>query len=94
MTAISIDESKTDLVRLSRMIQSAIRPVIHAAWYLPNRRQLDLMFGSGRHYRYANVPAHVARRFAHAMSKGRFYNDEIRNRYACIELDVDLADVA
>ncbi|MEO5578986.1 MAG: KTSC domain-containing protein [Sphingomicrobium sp.] len=69
-------------------------PAIRGAWYLPNRRQLDLMFGSGRHYRYANVPAHVAHRFAEAASKGRFYNAEIRNSYACTQLDAELADVA
>lgn len=69
-------------------------PAIRGAWYLPNRRQLDLMFGSGRRYRYANVPAHVAQRFADAMSKGRFYNNEIRDRFACTQLDVELADVA
>jgi len=69
-------------------------PAIRGAWYLPNRRSLDLLFGSGRHYRYANVPAHVARRFADALSKGHFYNAEIRGRYACTELDAELAEVA
>ena len=69
-------------------------PAIHGAWYLHNRRSLDLMFGSGRHYRYANVPAHIAHRFAEAPSKGRFYNAEIRNKYACAQLDTELADVA
>lgn len=69
-------------------------PAIRGAWYLPSRHQLDLMFGSGRRYRYANVPAHVARGFADALSKGRFYNSEIRNRFACSELDSELADVA
>jgi len=76
------------------MTDPAIRPAIYGAWYLPNRRSLDLMFGSGRRYRYANVPAHVAQRFAEAASKGRFYNSEIRNRFACTQLDSDLADVA
>ena len=52
------------------------------------------MFGSGRRYRYANVPANVAHRFAEAASKGRFYNSEIRNRFACTQLDTDFADVA
>ena len=69
-------------------------PAIRGAWYLPNRRQLDLLFGSGRHYRYANVPAHVAHRFAEAAFKGRFYNSEIRNKYACTELDAEFANVA
>ena len=76
------------------MTHPAIRSAIHSAWYLPNRRSLDLMFGSGRRYRYANVPAHVAHRFAEAASKGRFYNSEIRNKYACTELDAELAEVA
>ena len=75
------------------MTHPAISPVIRAAWYQPNRRQLDLMFGSGHHYRYANVPAEVARRFADAPSKGRFYNQEIRGSYACTELGAEL-DVA
>ena len=88
--AVTGGESKSVFVRLSRMTHPAIR----GAWYLPNRQQLDLMFGSGRRYCYTNVPAHVARRFADALSKGRFYNSEIRNRFACTELDVDMAEVA
>jgi len=69
-------------------------PAIRGAWYLPNRRQLDLLFGSGRHYRYSNVPAHIAHRFAEASSKGRFYNGEIRGRYACMELGAEWSEVA
>ena len=77
-----------------RMTHPAIPPVIRAAWYQPNRRSLDLMFGSGRHYRYANVPADVARRFTFALSKGRFYNSEIRGKFACSELGAELDAVA
>ena len=76
------------------MTHAAIRPMIRGAWYLPNRQQLDLLFGSGRHYRYSNVPADLARRFAGSMSKGRFYNAEIRSRFACVELGVDVAQAA
>ncbi len=60
--------------------------VIRGAWYLPERRQLDLLFTSGRRYIYSNVPMTVASRFAEAQSKGRFYNAEIRNRYPCREV--------
>ena len=60
--------------------------VIRGAWYLPERRQLDLLFTSGRRYVYSNVPMPVARRFAAAESKGRFYNREIRNRFPCREV--------
>lgn len=70
------------------------QPAIRGAWYQPGRRSLDLLFGSGRLYRYANVPAHVAHGLAEAAFKGRFYNSEIRNRYACTQLDAELAAVA
>ena len=68
--------------------------MIRGAWYLPHRRQLDLLFGSGRHYRYSDVPADLARRFAGSMSKGRFYNAEIRGRFACTEIGEDTAQAA
>ena len=67
---------------------------IIGAWYLPARRELDLLFPSGQRYRYANVPMDVARRFAEADIKGRFYNAEIRGRYACTALDEALPDAA
>lgn len=69
-------------------------PAIRGAWYQPNRGSLDLLFASGHHYRYSNVPAQVAERFAQAMSKGRFYNAEIRGKFACTELGVEMARVA
>ena len=57
--------------------------VIRGAWYLPNRQQLDLLFASGRRYIYSGVPLTVARGFAEAESKGRFYNAEIRDCFVC-----------
>ncbi len=60
--------------------------VIRGAWYLPERRQLDLLFTSGRRYVYSGVPMGIASRFAEAESKGRFYNLEIRNRFPCREI--------
>jgi len=71
------------------MITSPVRSpstVIRGAWYLPERRQLDLLFTSGRRYIYSEVPMAVASRFAEAASKGRFYNLEIRNRFPCREI--------
>lgn len=67
---------------------------ILGAWYLPSRRELDLLFPSGRRYRYLGVPEDVARRFAEAEVKGRFYNTEIRNRFSCREIGEELAQVA
>ena len=63
--------------------------VLRGAWYLPERRQLDLLFTSGRRYVYSGVPMAIASRFAEAPSKGRFYNAEIRNRFPCREVGRD-----
>ncbi|MEO5612966.1 MAG: KTSC domain-containing protein [Sphingomicrobium sp.] len=63
--------------------------VIRGAWYLPQRRQLDLLFTSGRRYVYSGVPMTIADQFARAESKGRFYNSEIRNRFPCREIGED-----
>jgi hypothetical protein len=60
--------------------------IIRGAWYLPERRQLDLLFTSGRRYRYSEVPIDVAHGLVAAPSKGRFYNASIRNCFPCREL--------
>ena len=67
---------------------------ITGAWYCPARRHLDLMFASGRRYRYSHVPEDVARRFAIADVKGRFFNGEIRGHFPCQPLDEALARAA
>lgn len=57
--------------------------VICGAWYSPDSGELDLLFVSGRRYVYSKVPLPVARGFADADSKGRFYNAWIRNCFPC-----------
>lgn len=84
------DESIFALARFRLMTSSAIT----GAWYLPTRQELELLFTSGRRYRYFGVPAVMAERFAEAFSKGQFFNREIRSRYRCIELDERLSQVA
>ncbi|MBO9517706.1 MAG: KTSC domain-containing protein [Porphyrobacter sp.] len=54
--------------------------------YQPAARALDVQFVSGRRYRYAGVPEATARAFGSALSKGRFFNARIRDRFACVEL--------
>lgn len=70
------------------------RTAISGAWYLPARNEFELLFSSGRRYRYFGVPGAVAERFAAALSKGQFFNREVRNRYRCVELDGELSQVA
>ena len=67
---------------------------ISGAWYLATRQELEVLFTSGRRYRYSRVPAAVAERFSAALSKGQFFNREIRNLYSCRELDAELSQVA
>ena len=54
---------------------------------------LDIQFrGSGRWYRYFEVPARVCDAFRAAPSKGRFFNARIRDRYPCTELGPEPVD--
>jgi hypothetical protein len=69
-------------------------PVIRAAWYLPSRLALDVLFTSGRRYRYWGVPDGLARRFADADARGRFFNREIRGRFVCTPLEPALSRAA
>ena len=68
-----------------------VSSVIRGAWYLPQRRRLDLLFTSGRRYVYSEVPLAVATGLAEAGSKGRFYNREIRNCFPCREVGREAA---
>ena len=54
---------------------------IEAVQYDAARRRLDVELTNRRAYRYFDVPAEVYRSFMAADSKGRFYNDEIRDEY-------------
>ena len=62
---------------------------IRAFDYRPERQELEVTFITGRRYLYAGVPEEVVRRFRSATSKGRFFNANIRDRYAYRELAVD-----
>ncbi len=50
--------------------------------YDPNSRVLSVWFvASGKRYDYNGVPPEVYAGFRSASSKGRFFNDHIRDRY-------------
>lgn len=54
--------------------------------YDEDARALDVTFVTGRRYRYFAVPARIAVAFGEAMSKGRFFNARIRDRFRFEEL--------
>jgi hypothetical protein len=55
--------------------------VIRTFWYDPARHKLDLIFVSGRRYRYHDVPEETYRGMRQAFSKGEFFNAHIRDQF-------------
>lgn len=43
--------------------------------------RLDILFVSGRRYRYHDVPERIAQGMRQAVSKGRYFNRRIRDRF-------------
>lgn len=59
---------------------------IAAVQYHERQRRLDIELTNGRTYRYLDVPPDVYEGFMAAESKGRYYNDHIRDVYLCERL--------
>jgi lysyl-tRNA synthetase class 2 len=55
--------------------------VIRHYWYDSEQKRLDLVFVSGRRYRYHDVPQETYRSMTRAYSKGEFFNAHIRDQY-------------
>jgi lysyl-tRNA synthetase class 2 len=55
--------------------------VIRSYRYDPQQHQLELVFVSGRRYRYHDVPAETYSAMRHAFSKGEFFNAHIRDQF-------------
>ncbi len=50
--------------------------------YIPGARRLRVRFTSGERYAYEDVPPELYERFVTAESKGRFFQAEVRDRFA------------
>ncbi len=59
--------------------------VISGIDYNAAARELHVTFTSGRVYIYVDVPGEVYFQFCRAVSKGDFFNNMIRDRYALSE---------
>ena len=72
-------------------VRSAAMPstIIRSFDYCAERRELDLLFTTGRRYVYRDVPPEAAAAFRAAFSKGRHFNARIRGRYPFEERDPD-----
>jgi hypothetical protein len=59
---------------------------IRDAVYLPDKRELQITFMSGRTFAYAEVPQSISDAFAASPSRGAFFNIAIRGRFQFHEL--------
>ncbi|MBJ7514766.1 MAG: KTSC domain-containing protein [Stenotrophomonas sp.] len=51
--------------------------------YEPATMRMRIRFVEGHTYDFCRVPAHVYQGFYQSASKGRYYNENIRDRYQC-----------
>jgi hypothetical protein len=58
--------------------------VIRAHWYSAPKRELTILFQTGKAYTYLDVPAEIQAAMAAALSKGEYFNQEIRGRFAFV----------
>lgn len=56
---------------------------VKRAEYDPISRRMQIWFPDGGPYDFCGVPQHVFEGLCHAPSKGRYYNEVIRDRYQC-----------
>jgi hypothetical protein len=57
-----------------------------AAGYSKRRHILEIEFVNGAVYRYLNVPPSIYRNLMSAVSKGRYYDSNIRGNYRSLRL--------
>lgn len=55
--------------------------VIRSFEYDPAKRELTVVFQSGRGYIYEDVPAETARALEASPSQGEYFNDHIRENF-------------
>ena len=61
--------------------------VIRRIDYLPDSEELVVEFTTGRRYVYAGVPESEALAMRGAFAKGIFFNQRIRDRFPCREIE-------
>lgn len=66
-------------MEMRRVFSSAISEV----GYDPATKRMKIKFAEGHTYDFCGVPASVFDGLVKAISKGRYYNDFIRDRYQC-----------
>lgn len=83
--AIMPANTRQDLPGFLRGQQTGLSGIRDAV-YLPDRRELQITFKSGRAFAYAEVPQSMYDAFRASPSKGAFFNIAIRGRFQFHEL--------
>jgi hypothetical protein len=55
--------------------------VIRRYWYDPAHHKMDVVFVSGKRYRYHDVPEETYQSMKRAFSKGEFFNAHVRDHF-------------
>jgi hypothetical protein len=61
--------------------------LLQAAAYQPEDELLEVEFRTGAVYRYCDVPVSIYEELLQADSKGRYFNQHIRNRFPTKKID-------
>lgn len=56
---------------------------ISAIGYDSGTMRMSIRFKDGKTYDYCRVPVHIFESFMSSSSKGRYYQNHIRDRYRC-----------
>jgi hypothetical protein len=59
-----------------------ISSVIRRFHYRPEEKALEIVFVSGRRYRYFHVPQQVYEEMRASSSKGKYFNRHVRDRFS------------
>ncbi len=73
------------------ILETVESDVIHAIGYDPEIQLLEIIFNDGRIYQYRAVPAQVFEGLEHAESKGRYFQENIRDEFQYWQFDAQAA---
>ncbi len=63
------------------ILETVESDVIHAIGYDPQIQLLEIIFNDGRIYQYRGVPLQVFEGLKDSESKGRYFNENIRDEF-------------
>ena len=81
------DRVAVERLRAAAAGPARARPAPAAAPFAFDEHQLEIVFVTGRRYRYLEVPEKTYTAMREAFSKGEFFNEQIRDHFAFVRLE-------